>query len=200
VSHLRAAENDKEFQEQVESAIASENQVLLEERAAMAKQIEDLKAEKKQVEQTLEKQKQEATTEISKAQELLQERERAAAAKLAEIETNKLSAEIAAKQEAIDRERAERLALRTAKIASITIALLVNFMFEVIINRVWQWEWLLLHPNSYGLQASLCFMAFFGIVGLWVKPWRKALWGVGLFGILFVVLQLLGGPAKKNER
>jgi type IV secretory pathway TrbD component len=36
-------------------------------------------------------------------------------------------------------------------------------------------------------------MFLFGIVGLGVKQWRNTLWGVGFFGVLFVMLQILGG-------
>ncbi|MBZ5536626.1 MAG: hypothetical protein LAO31_11780 [Acidobacteriia bacterium] len=50
INSLRTVEDDEQFREQVESAIAAENQVLLEERAALAKQVESLKAEKERAE------------------------------------------------------------------------------------------------------------------------------------------------------
>ena len=83
-----------------------------------------------------------------------------------------------------------------AKIASVIVAILVCVIFELVVNNVWKWDWLLHHPNSYGLQGCLCLMVSFGIVGLFVRRWRKALWVTGGSGVLFVVLQMLGGPDK----
>lgn len=167
IDRLRAVENDDQFQEQVESAISAENQALIEERAALARQVDLLKIDKGQVEKELGQQKQEA---------------------------EKL---IIAKDDAQERaQRAETKTLLVLKFTSIIIALFISLLFLVVIHSVWRWDWLLSHPSSYGLQGCLCFMAIFGIVGLCVKPWRKSLWGVGVSGILFVVLQILGGPAK----
>ncbi len=82
------------------------------------------------------------------------------------------------------------------KVASIIVAILVCFIFEVAVNSFLRWDWLLSHPNSYGLQVCICLMASFGIVGLWVRPWRKALWGTGIFGVIFAAVGILGGPTK----
>lgn len=213
IDRLRAAENDEQFKAQVESAIALENQGLLEERATMERQIESLKDDKESVQQELERLKQEAATEAIKAQGLLKEKKKEAdelvaskgdaeaqakemREKVSAIEAARILAENVARQEADRRREAEKQALHTAKVASIIVALLVSLIFEVVIHSIWRWDWLLRHPNSYGLQGSLCLMASFGIVGLWVRPWRRALWGVGLFGVLFGALQILGGPAK----
>jgi hypothetical protein len=54
-----------------------------------------------------------------------------------------------------------------------------------------------MHPNTYGLQGCISLMGLFGITGAWVKPWRKVLWVVGLFGVLFVLLQIVGGLTPK---
>ncbi len=206
IDRLRAVEDDKQFQAQVDSAIALENQALLEERAALAKQVESLKADKERAETELEQQKQLAVSESVKAQELLLAKKKevdeiaasrdAAQAKVKEASTKLAETEVAKTwtEEAV--KEAEKRALRTAKVASVIVALIVSLMFEVAVHSVLRWDWLLIHPNSYGLQGCLCLMASFGIVGLWVKPWRKVLWVVGLFGVLFVALQILGGPAK----
>jgi hypothetical protein len=213
IDHLRAAQDDEQFQAQVESAIASENQSLLEERAALARQIETLRSEKEQAEKELEQQKQAAATEAAKARDLIQAKEKAseelasfkhnaeakaeeASLKLTAIATAKTSAEKSAKQEAEQRQEGEKKLLRTAKVASVIVALLVSLLFEVAIHGLWRWDWLLRHPNSYGLQGCLCLMASFGIAGMWVKPWRKVLWAVGFLGVLFVGLQILGGPGR----
>jgi hypothetical protein len=167
IDHLRAVENDDQFQEQVESAILADNQTLIEECAALEKQVNLLKTDKGQVEKELKQQKEEAEKLIvdkSNAQNKVQ---------IAEART-----------------------FLVLKVASIVIALFISLLFLVVINNVWRWDWLLNHPNSYCLQGCLCFMLIFGIVGLCVKQWRKSLWGVGVFGVLFVILHNLGGPAK----
>jgi CHASE3 domain sensor protein len=213
IDRLRVTQNDEQFQVQIESAIASENQALLEDRAALAKQVETLRTDKERAEKDLEQQRQMAAMEVTKAREVIQAKEREketlaashrdakakakdASAKLAEIETAKNTAEKKAHQEAERRRKGEARALRTVKIASIIVAILVAIVFGLTINSVWKWDWLLRHPNSYGLQGCLYLMVAFGIVGLWVKPWRNVLWLTGILGLLFVILQLLGGPNK----
>ncbi|MEW6263878.1 MAG: cell envelope integrity protein TolA [Thermodesulfobacteriota bacterium] len=213
IDRLRATQNDEQFQAQVESAIASEYQTLLEERAAMAKQFEALRSDKERVEEELEQQKQLEATEIAKMQETIRTKEKETktlaasykdaeekakdtSTKLAEMTAAKDAAEKATRQEVELRLAMEASALRNTKIASIIVALLSILTFELVVHNVWKWDWLLRHPNSYGLQGCLCLMAAFGIVGLWVKPWRKALWVTGVFGVLFVTLQILGGPGK----
>ena len=86
--------------------------------------------------------------------------------------------------------------LRMAKTAGLAVSFLSVVVFELAIHSVLSWPWLLNHSNSYGLQGCISFMLFFGMLGLWVKPWRKVLWAVGFFGVLFVALQILGGPNK----
>ena len=70
--------------------------------------------------------------------------------------------------------------------------------FEIATRVVWPWTWLLTHQNSYGLDGCIDLMLLFGILGLGVKPWRKTLWLVGFFGLLFVLLQMIGGPKPVN--
>jgi len=213
IDALRAAENDEQFQAQVESAITAENQALVEERAALVRQVEALRSDKERAETELEEQKQAAAVESAKAQEAIQAKAKETeilanfqrnaeakvkdvSAKLEEMEAAKHAAEKATEKEAERRRDVETLALRTAKIASIIVAILVSLTFMLVVHNVWRWDWLLSHPNSYGLQGCICLMASFGIVGLWVRPWRKALWVTGFFGVLFVALQILGGPTK----
>lgn len=209
INHLRSAENDEQFKEQVESAITSENQALIEERAAMARQIDSLKTDKARAEREAEKQMEEAARSRTliehknrEAEELVASKGAAetkvkqVTAKLSEAEAARTAAENTARQEVDYRREAENRALLISKVSSIIVALLVSLAFEIVVHGVWRWDWLLRHPNSYGLQGCICLMASFGIVGLWVKPWRKALWLIGVFGVLFVGLQILGGPDK----
>jgi len=208
IDHLRTAENDEQFQSQVESAIASENQALIEERAAMARQSESLKADKERAEREVKDQKQIAATAAAEAQGVIRAKEKETAtlvasqqeveakAKDASAKLEKMQAEKATEKEAKRRRDVEERSLYTAKIASIIVATLVSLTFVLVLHNVWRWDWLLKHPKSYGLQGCICLMASFGIVGLWVRPWRKALWVTGGSGVLFVLLQILGGPVE----
>jgi len=204
IDALRASEDNEQFQAQVESAIIAENQALLEEHAALARQVETLRAGKEQAEKALEEQKYAITLEFAKTREAMQEKEKAteelsifhkeAEAKLKEMEAAKSEADEARKVEEGLRRKKEAQAIYTAKFASIIIAILLSLIFILSINNIWHWDWLLNHPNGYSLQASICLAVSSGIIGLWVKPWRKALWGTLVAGAVFVILQLLGGP------
>jgi ABC-type multidrug transport system fused ATPase/permease subunit len=203
IDRLRSTQDDEQFQAQVESAIASENQSLLEERAALAKQVETLRSDKERTEKELTEQKQAAAGEAAKAQETVRAKEKevetlAASYKNAEAKAQDALAKSTETKNAADKATAEveARALRTAKITSIVVAILAAAVFELVIHGVWRWDWLLRHPNSYSLQACLCAVVAIGIVGLWVKPWEKWLWAIGFPGVAFVLLSLLGGPGE----
>jgi membrane-associated HD superfamily phosphohydrolase len=214
IEELTAKRTDEEFEQTVESALAKENAILMEERAALERQLEQEKSEKEAKQQEL--------TQTSKVlrerEDLLNDREQALNEKertIQRLETGKIEQgrtiqETTEQMERIQREKqdAERRAdvlqhgadaaarshLRTMKIASIVTGSLLAAVFFLFIHYVHPWHWLLDHPNGYGLQGCLGFMIFFGTLGAWVKPWRKTFWMVGVLGVLFVFLQILGGP------
>lgn len=192
IDTLRMAENDEQFQAQVESAITAENQALLEERVALSRQVEALQSDKERAEKELEEHKQTAAVEAARAKEAMQAKEKEAET-LAAFQRD---AEAKVKDASAKSDEMEERELRTKKIASISVAFFVSLTFELLVNYVWRWDWLLSHQNSYGLQGCFCIMVSSAIVGMWVKPWRKSLWFTGFVGVLFVVLQILGGPTK----
>jgi hypothetical protein len=212
IDRLRAVQLDTQFQKEVESAVAAENTILLEEMATLARQVESLRLDGAMAELKIEQVAEAAARELAEARaamlakqselEVAADSRRQAEARsaefassLAEMEKAKTAAVAAAEREAGLRLLANGRALRNAKLTSVLVALLVILAVEIAIHSVWKWGWLLRHPNSYGLQG--CFSAFVacGIVGLWVVPWRKALWVTGGVGAVFVILQLLGGPS-----
>lgn len=213
INTLRTVENEQQFQEQVESAIASENQILYEERAYLARQLGNLRSDKEAIEKELLEQKQLTEIEFARAREATQKKEREieeitslqkiTAAKIDEITSElsdvknaKIEAEKVASDEIQKRNEIENKTLRREKVTSIIIAILISLFSMHTIHNIYPWNWLLNHPNSYGLQGCIFLMLSFGIIGLWVKPWRKALWVTGISGLIFVVLQLIGGPNK----
>ncbi len=214
LADLQSKKNEDEFARAIESAIAKENASLFEEKAALERQLAGEKQEREARESQLHeatKTLQEKQKELADQIQALQKKERTIRtfaessqqhthrAREAEIlmqtaMMEKKQVEAHAKELLKKIDLSERKATLTAKIASIAISLLVVLLFHLMVHSIFRWDWLLSNPNSYGIQGCISFMLFFGIMGLGVKTWRKALWVVGLFGVLFVALQLLGGP------
>ncbi len=210
ISNLRSAGNDIQFQAEVESAIALENQALIEERAAMEILIETLRGQNERAEHVIEEQKKEAAAEAIRAKEQIeakrQESEKfAAVARAAEIRAEKASAQLAqtetakASAEKIAdgledaRQKAEKKQRRYAILAALGASSLLIVLFEVLVYQL-PWIWLRNHPNSFGLQGAMWFMILSFVVGLFRPDWRKV-WGVTVFvAIIATLLTLLGGP------
>ena len=66
---------------------------------------------------------------------------------------------------------------------------------RIFIHNIWRWDWLLNHPESYGLQVAIHITVLFGIVGFFVNSWRKVVWSITFLGAVVIgVMQMLGGP------
>ena len=196
IDRLRSVENDELFQEQVELAIASENQALLEERAALVRQVESLRSDKERVVKELEEQKRIAEEEATKAKETIkaiereskeladakqnaEEKAKDALAKLTDIETTKASM--------------ERKTNRYAIVVAVCVSVLLIAGFEALVHNL-PWMWLKNHPNSYSLQAGICGVILSFIIGLFLPRWRKVWWLTILIAMVVAVIALLGGP------
>jgi len=136
IDRLRAAQDDEQFQAQVESAIASENQTLLEERAALAKQVETLQADKERTEKELTEQKQAAeahkkeTDTLTASKRDMEAKAKDASAKLVEMTAAKEATEKAA--------RHRLLVISVVKRSLLTLCIL--FVVELIIGYfVWRY-------------------------------------------------------------
>ena len=105
-------------------------------------------------------------------------------------------AERRVEQEALLRQRAEQKARTYAATAAFMLSCIVVILFELSINFWPRWPWLILHPNSYGLQIAFDALLILFITGIFHPHWRKFCWGVGAFAILSIVIQLLGGPRR----
>jgi hypothetical protein len=213
IAELQMKHTDAEFAKTVESALAAENAQLLEDRAALAEQLEREKLGRETKQRELDA----AADLIRSREEVLAEKEQVIREKEDAIRqlqaqavdqtqvvketAEKVVREHQEKEEVKQRAkeleqaamRADQRATRNVKIASTVIGLLAVCLFELSIRFVWPWTWLLNHPNGYGLEGAIGLMIFFGILGLGVKQWRNTFWVVGFLGLLFVVLTLVGG-------
>jgi hypothetical protein len=169
--------NNEEFEKQVELAIARENQSLLEDKAALAQQLEERESEKAQTEEA------KLASDAHAAQFEQRAKEAAASA-----QKEKEARETAEKRAIEAEQRADRQALFTASLLS----LLSTVGFFVAIYQV-KWDWLLDHPNGYGLQASTGLFILLFTFGIFYAKWRKTVWVSGAFAVLLVILQILGG-------
>ena len=96
-------------------------------------------------------------------------------------------------EQALEAERKTKTeALFEKKIFCGITAILINIILFLVIHKVWRWDWLLSHHNSYGLQACIYSIVLLSILGF-IKPWRKLFW-VPLTLLLPLVFQMLGGP------
>lgn len=213
IAELQSKRTDAEFAQTIESAVSAENAQLVEERAALAAQLEfekagreakqrELDAAEEQLrarEQSLEQKDRELRAKEEAIQSL--QAEKTSQTQLAEQAAQRVIEEHSAKETANRRATelgqaatdAAKREVRTAKISSIVIALLVIGVFELIIRSVKPWDWLLNHPNGYGLEGCVCVILFCGIVASGVKQWRSTLLITGVVGAGLVILQLMGG-------
>ena len=215
ISELQTKRSDAEFEETVESAIAACNAGLVEEKAALAAQLEREKAERLTKERELKAAADLLNTReqsLAEQQRVLSEKEQVIKqleARAGETSNEAREAALQVLKEHEERKEAERMvaeltnaadiakerALKTAKFASVVVGLLIVSLLELGLHFVWPCRWLIEHPNGYGLQACFGFMIFFGIVGAWVQPWRKFCWAGACLGLLLVAFQILGGKA-----
>lgn len=215
LTKLQQAKNDAEFKRYVESAIIAENNQLLEEKVALEEQIkrEKLAQAEREREQENERQKllaerDQLATKLQAEQNQLAEKEKFDSVRQVEIgEQLKLEqqARESAEKRAAEAEAAT-VALaakseRKSDIITVTISLTAFVGFaviaELLVYRL-PWAWLLNHPNSYGIRASVYLTVLLFFIGLLKKSWRKGCWGTGIVAIAAVLLQIIGGPAKKN--
>lgn len=210
INRLRKAENDEQFREYVESAIVEENSLLLEERAALSKQLAWERAEKEDKEKKLEKERRLLEQEKAEVEQALkrkgtelkseeklknEERERAEylAVKFEEEKKAREDTEQREKIEISNRKWAEKTISIYAIITASTASLILIGIFEFLVYKL-PWEWLIKHSNAYGLQLAIDLLLVLLTFGFFYPKYRKWCWGAGLFPLLLIIIQLLGGP------
>jgi hypothetical protein len=200
---LNPKENEQ-FHNYLESALQGQNVTLLEEKAALEKQVERVLAEKEAKEKRLEQERIEREKEkarADRAEQLLRQREKEIATLKTKQKENAGSgpevinrdkqareeAESRVKEEVFARARAERKVEIYAIIATITVCLILIGLSESLIFLL-----NLFHQHRAGLQLALGALLALGIVGIFHPKWRKWCWGGGAFAILLVIIQLVG--------
>lgn len=206
IDQLRAAENDERFREHVESAIVSENTLLMEENAALSKQVEiEKEGNKKELEAAQVANKyaeltlKEKEAELKSIKELKdKEKERA---ELATKETEKErkakeEAEKRANKEILENKGAEKKAYIYKIVATSSLIIMLIGIFEFLIYYI-NWGWLINHPSSYGLQGAFDMLFILLICGM-IEPkwWKKCLSSGALFAVIILIFSLLGGSRK----
>jgi hypothetical protein len=196
IERLRTAENNDVFQQYVESAIADENILLAEEKAFVEKQLEEEKEKSSQTEKNLQEEKQKINALETNLSEQTTELEREKAARVS-AEKKAMNAEKEKEEIIITTQREkERIKFYLEIGASIALGAILIAIFEFAIFRI-PWNWILNHANSLGLQASIGLLLILLSFSIFISKWRKSLLVSGLFPIILIVFQLLGGITSK---
>lgn len=196
---------DEHFHKYLESVIQDQRaDVLLEEKAAVEKQLEQERVEKEAIQKKLEQERLLYQTEkarADKAEQLLRQRQKESTSSLKRQMSNsgqnieeinlarqaKEEAENRAKEEILARIKAERKVERYMLIMTIMVGIFLVGLFEFF---VFMFKWS--HPHSTGLQLAVDIFIGFVTVGTFHPKLRSACWGVGAIAVLAVILQFLG--------
>lgn len=197
LDRLKTAENDTQFEAQVEAAFVQENRELLEEKVALERQLQNEKARREKEEKDREKERghqQERQEDLSRSIATVQEELQKV--NLA-LEDHRAAAELAnqralmaerdateARARVVQAEQTGKNAFRMTLLACGAIGLLLVIVFEVLVH-VLPLSWIKDHPKSLPLQLGIDVMLFCTSVGFFVKKWRPWSWGVGAFAVFW---------------
>jgi len=207
LKRLLATKDDVEFKACVEEAFVQENAALIEERAALAIQLEQERKDKDEREQTHREQVEKDRRERADLENRLTQTKAEAddlrktvaqkqdEIEIARLETKRVSDERSAKEkEAQDEEKERRRAERRAHVLSVVSAILSSAVLTIIFEwsiRSLPWTWLINHPNSIGLRVSFSTFIAALALGAFITKWRTYCWGGGAFAVFLVILQIL---------
>lgn len=206
---LKKSKDDRQFKEFVDAALVAENAALLEDVIAAKQEAEREKTLREQKEReakedhrrleeernSLRRDKETAEKEITTLSSELQTTKMESAAAISRLQTeiDEASAR-AVKYE----QRFDRLVSSGAALLAVLCAVAVAGISEYAI-RVFQWKWLLSHPNSYALRSVFYLTCTSFLLGLFKPSFRKVVWwgSLGVGALLIVLISLLGGPPPK---
>jgi hypothetical protein len=222
---LSKERNPKRFQERVELAFAQANAELMEEKAALAAQLEQERLAQREKEQLAVQEREQALLaqeqERAKALEAARARDEAEAGKVAEAKQHASTrenlakaasdldaaekAKVEAEKRAKDAEkRAHQADLDRARVFDVLKAAGITALIMLIDLGVTYWttwqplDWLRNNQNSYGIQLALAVAIFCLLIGVLRREWRGAILISGVLGAILIIAQLLGGPQQSS--
>lgn len=211
LDRLRTELNDIKFAEQVEAAFIEENKNLLEEKSALAQELQNQKLralEHEKAQKDAEQRAQEAERLTWEAKKEAEEEKQNRVTLERELERQKLcvnehrKAMESAEQRA---QEAERLASeahgdkKQAKGEAFLMRILAGIAFSIIAvggciipAHIFSWDFLLSHKNSIPLQISISAIIISIIMWIFVRELRTwSFWGI-IISLLICLLQLSG--------
>jgi hypothetical protein len=216
---LKVTTDDGKFMECVEVAFVEENKNLLEEKTAIAKQLEKEKKARAGTEKAAAEKEKAATEKLQALERKRDELQKDLSQKESEVyiakvdaekykEAHKMSVEQFNKiQERIKAEATARTKAEQEKdnqkftyqlIVSIAISVLLVVLFEGWLH-FYKWSWLWKHPNSIGLEVGFDLLMVCLIFGAFVARWKKWFFVAALVPAIFMVIPLLGGRAESIQ-
>lgn len=211
IAELQEKHSDEAAQQAVESALARENAILIEEAAALAQQVarerQQREAHERELADRAEKlatvtQQVERTTQeamssgkaLAEADEEKRRREEEVRRLGDELRTERTLkdatvAELAGAKQGQD--RAEHRARNLERGLAVSLAIGITLVLEWYFNSGNPWKWLMGHPHSIGLQFGGSGVVMFAVVGIFVKSWRNWCFGTAVLGLACVVISLM---------
>jgi len=216
---LKTTTDDNEFAEYVEAAFVEENKNLLEEKAAMAKQLEKEKKARAGMEKAAAEKEKAATEKLQALARKRDELQKDLSQKESEVQMAKADAEkyqeehkksVEQLNEIQERVKAETTARTKAEqekdnqkftyqlIAAIAISVLLVVLFEGWLH-LYKWSWLWKHPNSIGLEVGFDLLIVCLIFGVFVSRGKKWFFVAALVPTILMVIPLLGGRTESTQ-
>lgn len=220
LDELKAIRDDEQFTECVEAAIVEENKDLMEEKAALARQLKEEerdRAANKNVAAAKEKATSEKLRslerESAKLQKTLSKKESEvqqvkAIAEKSQEEHKETKKELNKIKETASAEKATRIKVEHEKdrmqfkhqlINASTISLLLVALFEILLHYFIKWPWLLNHKNAMALEVSFDLLIGCIVFGVFISRWRKWYFISAVAPLCFMLIPLLGGYKESAE-
>jgi hypothetical protein len=182
IQHLQTAENDETFQQFVEAAIVDENEILLEEKEQVETKWVEEKHKRKEVEEKIESEVEARRISEQNAQDSNQQlmRER-------EIYSKKLeNSEKKIKELSGDKDKFKSI---ISWGGAILVSLVLILFFEILVNILAPWPWLVNHKNSILLHIMFISLITCFVHLIIINKYRKDL----LFSLIVPIIFFLLG-------
>ena len=204
LDHLRTIDDDGQFRELVDSAIVRENESLLEEQAALERELEQSKKEGAQKEARIRRSDEEKVAlesrlgEIERQLEQFQNMDREKRSQFSNLMDQEATLQASAATTAadLDEERAKHRQterqLYGVRVALASVSTAIGIAVFLMAVQALPWTWLQNHERSIVLQICFSLIIGTGFFGIFVSQWRKKLWsGSGIVALVLLVLGLM---------